>query len=305
MKKKLSSFKTILLSLIVMMLWGSLYPFVKIGYQAFSISGTDIPSILMFAGTRFTLCGIIICIIAYIKKDKIEKPKGKALGIYLLIGLFSIILHYAFTYVGLSSTDSSKTALIKQLGALIYVCFAFLFFKEETFSRFKIIGAIIGFTGIIAINFNTEGVSFSLGDGLIVLASICTVVANILTKKISTTHSPFWITGISQLSGGIVLMFIAFIMGATMLSFSWKSVAVFAYICTASMIAYVLWNYILKTSELSNMFIIKFAEPLFACIFGAILLGENIFKVQYLLAFILISAGIILANRKDKLKKKN
>jgi drug/metabolite transporter (DMT)-like permease len=39
-------------------------------------------------------------------------------------------LHYAFTYIGLSSTDSSKTALIKQLGSLIYVCFAFLFFKN-------------------------------------------------------------------------------------------------------------------------------------------------------------------------------
>ena len=75
MKSKLSSFKTILLSLVVMALWGSLFPCVKIGYKAFSISGTDISDILMFAGTRFTLCGFIISSIALCRKDKIEKPK--------------------------------------------------------------------------------------------------------------------------------------------------------------------------------------------------------------------------------------
>ena len=295
-----SNKKSILLSLIVMALWGSLFPCIKIGYQAFSINGTDIPNILMFAGSRFTVCGAVICLMAFIKKDKIQAPKRKALGSFFAIGLFSIILHYAFTYIGLSNTDSSKTALIKQLGSLLYVCFAFLFFKSETFSVWKIVGAIIGFLGIIAINYNIDGISFSVGDVLIVLASVCIVVANILTKKIAAQHSPFWLTGISQLFGGVVLVAVALMMGANMLTLNWFSFGIFAYICTASTIAYVLWNYILKTCALSNMFIIKFAEPLFACIFGAILLGENILQWQYLIAFILISMGIILGNKTKK-----
>ena len=298
--KKTNSLQTILLSLIVMALWGSLFPFVKIGYEAFSISGTDIPSILMFAGMRFTVCGVVICAIALFKKDPLARPRASGIGIILLIGLFSIILHYTFTYIGLSATDSSKTALIKQLGSLVYVCFAFLFFKNEQFSMWKIVGALIGFAGIVAINFNPNGITFSLADILIVMASLCSVIANILTKKIAANHSPFWMVGISQLSGGIVLALAAAIMGADMLTFTWQSTAVFAYICTASTVAYVLWNYILKTSDLSNMFIIKFAEPLFACLFGAILLGENIFKIQYLLAFVLISLGIVLGNKQVK-----
>lgn len=304
MTSKSARLKTIILSLIVMALWGSLYPFVKIGYSVFSIQGTDIPSILMFAGTRFTMCGIIICTIALLKKDKIQKPKIKTVGIFLLIGLFSILLHYSFTYIGLSSSDSSKSALIKQLASLLYVCFAFLFFKDENFSVWKIIGAIVGFIGIIAINFNPNGISFSTGDLFNIAASFCIVFANILTKKIAANSSTFWLTGISQLSGGIVIMIIALICGADMLVFTWKSLGVFAYICTASIVSYILWNYILKTSALSNMFIIKFAEPLFACLFGAILLGENIFKWQYLIAFILISTGIILGNKikKEKIK---
>ena len=304
MKINKTELKTIFLSLIVMALWGSLFPCIKIGYEAFRINGSDIPSILMFAGERFTLCGIVISAIAIFKKDGIESPKVKAISMYLLIGLFAIILHYAFTYIGLSSTDSSKTALIKQLGALLYVCFAFLFFKNESFSIYKIVGAIIGFLGIVAINFSGGSISFSIGDVLILLASVCLVVSNILTKKIAASHSPFWITGVSQLSGGVILMLTAAIMGARMLDFDIYALGVFAYICTASTVAYILWNYILKICDLSNMFIIKFAEPLFACIFGAVLLGEDILKWQYLIAFVLISAGIVLGNIKFSKKEK-
>ena len=292
-----SKVKTVLLSLVVMALWGSLFPCIKIGYKAFAIDTSSIPSILMFAGTRFAVCGVIICAISFFKKDKIESPKIKTLGAFVLIGLFSIILHYAFTYIGLSLTDSSKTAIIKQLGALIYVCFAFLFFKNEKFNLLKIVGAIVGFLGIIAINIGSGGISFSIGDVLIIGASFCTVAAGVISKKILSANSPFWLTGISQLSGGIILMCVALIFGAGMLSFNLTSLAVFAYICVASTVSYLLWNYILKTSDLSYLFIIKFAEPLFACLFGALLLGENVLKWQYLAAFVLISAGIILGNK--------
>lgn len=297
-----NNIKVILLSLIVMLLWGSLFPMIKIGYNAFGINSDSIPDILMFASIRFILSGIIVCAFSLVKKEKIGTPKGKNILNICIVGLFSIVLHYAFTYIGLSMTDSSKTALIKQLASLIYVCFAFMFFKEEKFSFWKIFGAIIGFGGIIAINYNPDGVKFSAGDILIIGASICTVVANIISKKSAKGNSAFWITGISQLIGGIILLVAAMIMGAQMLFFSVKSTFVFAYICTASIVAYTLWYYILANNTLSKMFIIKFTEPLFACVFGAVLLGENIFKIQYLLAFILVCTGILLGYKGDKIE---
>lgn len=295
--KNSAVFRSVILPLIPMFLWGSLFPFVKIGYDAFSIDSSSIPDIIMFAAMRFTVCGIIVSVIAAVKRDKIQTPKWKGIGAILIMGLFSIVLHYAFTYIGLSGTDSSKTALLKQLGSLFYICFAFLFIKDEKFSVYKIIGAVIGFAGIIAINFTGGAVSFSLGDILIILASVCSVISSIISKACVKGSSPMWITGISQFSGGIILFVAALIMGGNMLTFNWKSLLVFAYICTASIIAYVLFCHLQKTASNSHLFIIKFAEPLFACIMGAILLGENIFKLQYLFAFILISAGIIIGNK--------
>lgn len=297
-----SNLKTIFLSLLVMALWGSLFPMVKLGYRAFDISSNSVSDILMFASCRFIISGLVVSAFCLFKKEKIATPKGKSILNIVILGLFSIVLHYACTYIGLSTTDSSKTALIKQLGALIYVCFAFLFFKDEKFSVTKIIGALIGFGGIVAINYNPGGLSFAMGDIMIIGASICTVVANVISKKSVQGSSPYWITGISQLFGGVVLFVVAVIMGANFLKFNLTAILIFTYICIASICSYTLWYYVLKNNSLSKMFIIKFAEPLFACLFGALILGENIFKWQYLIAFLLISFGIVLGNRIDKTK---
>lgn len=290
----------VLLTLLVMALWGSIFPFIKIGYQAFHISSDSIADILMFASVRFVVSGLIVCGYSFIKRETMVAPKGKQVFNIAIAGLFSIVLHYAFMYIGISTTDSSETALIKQLGVLIYVCFAFLFFKDEKFSILKILGAIIGFGGIVAINYSPGGISFSTGDILIIMASFCTVISNVITKKTVAGNSPFWVTGISQLSGGLILLVVALCMGAGFPVFTLHSTLVFAYICTASIAGYTLWYYVLKHDSLSNMFIIKSSEPLFACVFSALLLGETILKVQYLIAFVLITAGILLGNKSEK-----
>lgn len=79
-----------------------------------------------------------------------------------------------------------------------------------------------------------------------------------------------------------------------------KGLLLLGYICTASIVSYMLWYTILQKSVLSNMLIIKFAGSIFACIFCAVLLDENIFKFQYQLAFILIASGILVGNQTKK-----
>ena len=100
------------------------------------------------------------------------------------------------------------------------------FFKNEKFNILKIIGAIIGFGGIIAINYTPGGIAFSRGDILIICASICTVISSVISKKSVEDNSPFWITGISQLTGGIILLAAALIMGADLPVFGLRSAAV-------------------------------------------------------------------------------
>lgn len=279
-----------------MLLWGSLFPMVKLGFAAYAVKSTA--DILLFAGIRFLICGGVISIFAAVRDKSSYHPVRGAWLPILLSGLFAIILHYGFTYMGLELTDSSKTALLKQVGALFYVCFSFLFIKEDRPTLKKTVACLVGFLGIVVLNIGSEGISFSLGDVFILCASFCTVFSNVISKRVFKTVWPITSTGLSQLFGGAVLLLVGVAMGGRVQFALDTSLLVMVYICAASIVSYCIWFGIVKSGELSKLFIIKFAEPVFACIFGAIILGENIWKLQYLFAFLLISGGILIASFK-------
>ena len=297
MNKKTS----LLLALFTMLLWGSLFPMVKFGFREYGVS--TIADILLFAGIRFVICGAIICLLAAAKDRSTYRPVKSAWVPILLSGLFAIILHYGFTYTGLELTASSKTALIKQIGALLYICFSFLFVKEDRPTLQKILAALVGFGGIVALNISSEGFSFSLGDALILCASFCTVFSNVISKKVFRRVDPITATGISQLFGGLVLLLAGIWMGGGVGFRLDASLWIMVYICAASIVSYCIWFTVLKSGELSKLFIIKFAEPVFACVFGMLILGENIWRIQYLVAFLLISGGILLSHLSPKKSK--
>ena len=290
--------KSLLLALLTMLLWGSLFPMVKLGFSVYGVVGTA--DILLFAGIRFVICGGVICAYTAIRNKDSYKPAGSSLVWILLSGLFAIILHYSFTYTGLELTDSSKTALIKQIGALFYVCFSFLFIKSDKPTAKKIIAALIGFGGIIVLNISSDGFTFHVGDILILGASFCTVFSNVINKKVFQKVAPITATGISQFFGGIVLLVVGIAMGGKVQFPLNRSLWIMGYICVASIASYCIWCGVVKSGELSKLFIIKFAEPIFACFFGAWILQENIWKIQYLVAFLLISGSIWLSNLPSK-----
>ena len=297
--------KTILLALLVMLLWGSLFPCVKLAYKAFEIDSSKPANLLLFAGIRFLICGAIILCFCIVRKKDLRLQGAKEFSSVFWIGLLAVVLHYSCTYVGLAQTDSGKTALLKQLGALVFIAFSFLFFKEDKFSVGKLLGAFLGFGGIVALNTDSFAFTFGLGELLIIGASFCTVASNVVTKKCVGGMDTVVVTGYSQLLGGGILCVLGLCLGGNMGTISWSGVGVFSYICTASIVSYCLWYGILKNSHLSTLFIIKFTEPLFACVFGALLLGENIFKWQYLLALILVALGIFTGTIQGKSKKNN
>ena len=275
-----------------MLLWGSLFPMVKLGFNVYSVKTTG--DILLFAGIRFLICGLAISFYSlFTEKEQFENAKSSFVPV-LLSGVFAIILHYSFTYIGLNLTNSSKTAILKQTGVLFYVCFSALFFKDDKLTSKKLIGVLLGFFGIVAINSDKNGVSFEIGDAFIIAASFCTVFANVISKKVFANVSPITSTGVSQLFGGIVLVIIGVLLGGKVyFNHSWW---IMGYICLASIFSYCIWYGTVKNAELSKLFIIKFAEPVFSALFGAVILRDNIMRLEYLIAFILIAIGVTISH---------
>ena len=68
----MSKNKTVWLALLTMLLWGSLFPMVKLGFSVYAVESTA--DILLFAGIRFVICGVVICLFATIK-DKASYRK--------------------------------------------------------------------------------------------------------------------------------------------------------------------------------------------------------------------------------------
>ena len=292
---------SIIIAVIVCALWGSLYPFIKIGYSAFDIAGKDIPTIMLFAGWRFTISGFLLFAAFCIKEKKIHVPLEHGVVKYVILSsLASIVLHYLLTYTALSFGEGSKSAIIKQVGFLFLSCFAFLFVKDDKFSVSKLIAGILGFAGIIVTNFDSGGFTFAIGDVFLILASFCAVVSTVINKKIIRKINPVQLVAYTQLFGGMILCISGFAFGGRIAHIDTNSMFVFAYICITSISAYSLWNTLIKYNDLSKLSVIKFTEPLFAVIFSGVLLGEDIFKINYLIAFVIILAAILLSNIKPK-----
>lgn len=297
----------ILPALLVMALWGSLFPMVKLGYGLCGVDTALPADILLFAGIRFTVCGAVICAFSFFRGGGAAgsglKTVRRAWGGVLLSGIFSVTLHYSCTYLALGMTASSKTAIIKQIGTLLYVCCSFLFFRSDRLTVYKLVGAGIGFLGIIAINLDGGGgFAFGMGDVLILGASFCTVISNVISKKIFDRVEPIASTGVSQLFGGLILLFTGLFMGGSCDLTGHGALPILLVICAVSVVSYCVWYVTVRRAELSKLFIIKFTEPLFACVFSALLLQENILRWQYLAAFVLIAGGILISHMEKRKK---
>ena len=66
------STQTFLLALLVMLLWGSLFPCVKLAYKNFTIDSSNPANLLLFAGVRFLICGAIILLFCCTRKKDLK-----------------------------------------------------------------------------------------------------------------------------------------------------------------------------------------------------------------------------------------
>ena len=297
MKKK----KVVIFVMLSSLLWGSLYTMVKIGYRYCNVQ-TPMDS-LVFAGIRFLIVGFSLCIIAAIhNKDDFRSVKGNIISI-VLVAFYGTILSYSLTYFGLMLTDSSKSAILKQVGMLLYICFSSFFFKDDQPTINKIAGGVLGFLGIVIMNLDNTGFHFHVGDLFFIGASFSAVMCNVTCKKVYKQVNPIVVNGISILIGALALLGVGFLGRGNVHFHIPGGYLSLAYICVASIIADCLWAYAVKFGSISELYILKFVESGFAAICGAIILGENIFRWQFMLAFALIIIGIYISQSIRKEKK--
>lgn len=285
-------------------LWGSATPAIKTGYRLFQIDSTDTSSILLFAGTRFFLAGILVIAWHSLTSRKwILPPRESALAIVEL-ALSQTILQYVFFYVGLSHATGVHGAIITGTNVFFSILFASLVFRYETLNGRKLAGCLLGFAGIVIVNLSGSGseglfdVSF-LGEGFVLLAQIFYAISSALVKKYSRQFDVVTLSGYQFMIGGLALMVIGVASGGTLAGATGPSAYVLLlYMGFLSAVAYTLWGVLLKYNPVSRVTIFGFMNPMFGVLLSAVFLGESGQALTWntLAALILVSLGIYVVN---------
>ena len=112
-------------------LWGSAFPVIKIGYNLFNLDSSDTASIILFAGIRFILSGVLTVAIFSAVNKKFVKPKKTSIGKVCVLALFQTVLQYLFFYIGLAHTTGVKSSIIDGSSTFFAIIISVFIFKQE------------------------------------------------------------------------------------------------------------------------------------------------------------------------------
>ena len=293
----------VLLASFCCLLWGSAYPAIKNGYALFAIAATDVPSKMLFAGYRFLFAGLLLLIMAVIGRRDVFRLSWKNLREITVLGLTQTSIQYVFFYVGLAYTSGVKGSILNATGTFFSVLMAHFIYHNDRLSLNKVLGCLIGFAGVMVVNFNRDLLDFNftlLGEGFVVIAAFVLSAATIYGKKVSQTMDSIILTGYQLTVGGAVLVLAGYLTGGTLTGFTLKSSALLLYMVLLSSAAFALWTILLKYNRVGLVTVFNFLTPVFGAALSAIFLGENILEWKNVAALILVCSGIWLVTKENK-----
>ena len=283
------------------MAWGWAYPLIKLGFAEFGITQLMTGSKMLFAGVRFMLAGLIVLAIAAATGRRFTVATGGSWLYVLLYALLNTGLHYYFFYVGLSYSDGARAAMLNSLGTFVVVLLACVFFKSDRLTANKIVGCVLGFAGIMALNIGgAQGGGFTfMGDGMIILNALCSAFAGLMTRGLNSRVDVFVGTGYSLAIGGLLLVAAGLCSGGTLPVVTTKGIVVLSLLICISALGFALYNKLLTCNPMGKVAIFNSLIPAVGAITSCLYLGEQ-FHMKYIAALMLATAGIFIINREKR-----
>lgn len=280
--------------------WGWAYPLIKLGFEEFGISRDMTGSKILFAGIRFAISGFIILAIAKATQRTFTVSKRIDWVYIVIFSLMNTALHYAFFYIGLSHSQGARASIFNSLGTFLLVLFACMFFKSDKLTINKIIGCIIGFSGVLALNLGSnQGLNSEfniLGDGMIILNALCSAVAGLMTRGLGRRVDIFVGTGYSLAIGGVLLIIPGIAMGGSLPFITSEGIIILILLISISSLGFALYNKLLSCNPVGKVAIFNSLIPVVGVITSCLCLNES-FHYKYIIAAILSAAGIYIINR--------
>ncbi|MDQ3912363.1 MAG: DMT family transporter, partial [Actinomycetota bacterium] len=174
-------------------------------------------------------------------------------------------------------------------------------------SAAKIIGLLLGFSGIVAVSAGSlSGAAEALSPTGVVLgatSALAWALGTVYFKKYEARVSTLWAVAVPFLVGGVALTALGLVVESWE-EVSWTGAFVGSLLYSALIgisAAWVIWLALVRAGEASRVAAYIFAVPLIAVLVGAVFLDEPL-SYSLLLGAALVVCGIYLVNRPPRAK---
>ena len=273
----------ILLTLLVAVIWGLNFIFVKLGLEEISP--------LLLCALRFFLASIPAVFFI--------KPPAAPFKIVALYGLVMFALQFALVFMGVhAGMTPGMASLLMQVQVFFSMFFAVLFLGEQP-SISQVVGALVAFIGIGLVAMHLDTNVSLLGFILILAAAATWGIGNLITKKINTTNFIAVIVW-----GSLVACLPMFVLSlifegperivASYNHLTWQGIGSLLYIVYVSTwIGYGIWNWLLGHYSVGMIVPFTLLVPVVGILSSVLLLGEP-FQLWKLNAGLLVISGLCI-----------
>ncbi|MBK7934237.1 MAG: EamA family transporter [Pyrinomonadaceae bacterium] len=286
----------ILVWLILALIWGTTWIFIKIGLD-------DLPPIA-FAAARFLL-GVVILFFV-IRIQKIPLPNSaKEWRLIALTGVLQFSVNYSMVFWSEQYITSGLAAVLQAMITVFGLILAWFFLPNERITKLKIIAVTLGIIGVGVIFYDqlqVQSLMAFLGCVGVVIGSYAAAQASILVKSKGGAIHPAALVFCQMLCGLPAIIIYSLIAEGNPLTFNWtwKAVGCILYLTIAGTIAaFWLYYWLLGRIESTKAMMISLVTPLLAVVIGWLVLGEKLPPQTGIGGLLIIaSIGLIVFRRK-------
>ena len=282
--------------LILCLIWGSTWIFIKIGLE-------DLPPIA-FAAARFILAVAILAVV--IKLQNITLPRTAAQWrLIALTGVLQFSLNYSSVFWAEQYITSGLAAVLQATIPVFGLVLAWVFLPSERITTQKIIAVALGIVGV-AVIFNdqlrVESWAAFAGCVAIVIGAYCAAQASILVKAKAAGMHPAALVFCQMICGLPAIVIYSLLREGNPLTFNWSwraLVCVLFLTGFGTVAAFWLYYWLLSRVESTKAMMISLVTPLLAVVIGWLVAGERLPPQTFFGgALIVSSVGLIVLRQK-------